>query len=42
MGGCSSQMGEEIVTIKKFDFNTDHTKNFEKGEIYYMFNREDK
>ena len=42
MGGCSSNVREEVIKSNYFDLNEDHTKNFEKGEVYYTFNKEEK
>jgi hypothetical protein len=44
MGGCPSKTLDDIdgeqPIIKKYDFNENQTSHFEKGEVYYTFNKD--
>ncbi len=44
MGGCysESKMAEDPMTIKKWNHIESQTKQFEKGEVYYMLNKNTK
>jgi hypothetical protein len=40
--GCSPYSNQELIRMKTYDYSENFTKNFDKGEIYYLRNVEEK